>query len=51
MQDQPKREKFEYKYPKKPKRDSDKDSSYRRTKVICNLKYLFPIYDKCSLIY
>ena len=40
MQDQPKREKFEYKYPKKPKRDSDKDSSYRKTKVICNLKQI-----------
>jgi aubergine-like protein len=40
MQDQPKREKFEYKYPKKPKRDSGKDSSYRKTKVICNLKQI-----------
>ena len=40
MQDQPKREKFEYKYPKKPKRDSGKDSSYKKTKVICNLKQI-----------
>ena len=38
---QPQKEpKSEFKYPKKPKRDQTKDSSYRKTKVLCNLKQI-----------
>ena len=37
---QPKKEWIELIYPKKPKRDVQKDSSYKKTKVICNLKQI-----------
>ena len=38
---QPQKEpKTEFKYPKKPKRDQTKDSSYKKTNVLCNLKQI-----------
>ena len=38
--DKPKKERVEFNYPKKPKRDPAKDSEYKKTRVICNLKQI-----------
>ena len=35
-----KESKAEFKYPKKPKRDPAKDSYYKKTTVLCNLKQI-----------
>ena len=36
----PKEEKIIITYPKRPNRDPDKDRSYRKAKVLCNLKQI-----------
>ena len=36
----PKEKKIEFVYPKKPNRDHAKDSSYRKSKVLCNLRQI-----------
>ena len=36
----PKEKKIEFVYPKKPNRDHVKDSSYRKSKVLCNLRQI-----------
>ena len=35
-----KEEKIEIVYPKRPNRDSNRDHQYKKTKVICNLRYI-----------
>ena len=40
MKDKVSEPKFSFAYPKKPKRDEVKDSSYRTSNIICNLRQI-----------